>query len=136
MNSIYFKHSHLNHQPTSLYMPAQLWPKSPGAQSLPPQKPHMDPRYAQSVGCYPPARNPYARSGQNHDKKRKKRRSLHSKQITDVLGAWLHTHLDSAYPSEEQKVDLSRVTGLSEFQPSIFRYYPCSRILQHSIISG
>lgn len=99
--------------------------ESPYSRSLPPQPPHMDPRY--SYGGYPPA----AQDSHSHighavefqnveigEKSNKKRRGNLPKHTTDILRAWLHDHLDHAYPNEEQKQHLIRETGLSGFPRS------------------
>ncbi|KAI4227177.1 MAG: hypothetical protein L6R36_002615 [Xanthoria steineri] len=120
---------------SSSYMHSQLPPMNPGGRppmettytrSLPPQPPHMDPRYAQSVGYMPQSHDPYAQSGQQvqfhnvdvGENRNKKRRGNLPKQTTDILRAWLHEHLDHAYPSEEQKQHLIRETGLTDKQVS------------------
>ncbi|KAL8748523.1 MAG: hypothetical protein Q9199_008172 [Rusavskia elegans] len=116
----------------SSYMPSQLPPMNPGGRPamensyLPPQPPHMDPRYTQSAGYMPQSHDPYAQSGQQvqfhnvevGENRNKKRRGNLPKQTTDILRAWLHDHLDHAYPSEEQKQHLIRETGLTDKQVS------------------
>ncbi|KAL9577046.1 MAG: hypothetical protein Q9203_007599, partial [Teloschistes exilis] len=118
----------LTHPPTTYAQPQRpsagqgIRPsvESPYSRSLPPQPPHMDPRY--SYGGYPPA----AQDSHSHighavefqnveigEKSNKKRRGNLPKHTTDILRAWLHDHLDHAYPNEEQKQHLIRETGLS-----------------------
>ncbi|KAL8730179.1 MAG: hypothetical protein Q9166_004262 [cf. Caloplaca sp. 2 TL-2023] len=121
-------------QPAGSYMPSELPPMNPSARSpitnsysrsLPPQPPHMDPRYSQSSGYMPHLHDPYGQSGQQvqfqsvdmDHKSNKKRRGNLPKHTTDILRAWLHDHLDHAYPSEEQKQHLIRETGLSKCYP-------------------
>ena len=92
----------------------------------------MDPRYAQSVGYMPHSQDSYAPGGQQvqfhnvevGDNRNKKRRGNLPKQTTDVLRAWLHDHLDHAYPSEEQKQRLIRETGLSKCPCHCWREVP------------
>ncbi|KAL8661420.1 MAG: hypothetical protein Q9202_005602 [Teloschistes flavicans] len=82
----------------------------------------MDPRYPYG-GYAPPAQDSHAHMGhavefQNveiGEKSSKKRRGNLPKHTTDILRAWLHDHLDHAYPNEEQKQHLIRETGLSGF---------------------
>ncbi|KAI4273856.1 MAG: hypothetical protein LQ337_004347 [Flavoplaca oasis] len=122
-------------QPAGSYVASQLPPINPSTRqpldnsyprSLPPQPPRMDPRYAQSVGYMPHSHDQYAPGGQQvqfhnvevGDNRNKKRRGNLPKQTTDVLRAWLHDHLDHAYPSEEQKQHLIRETGLTDKQVS------------------
>ncbi|KAL8913067.1 MAG: hypothetical protein Q9171_002047 [Xanthocarpia ochracea] len=114
-------------QPAGSYMPSRLPPmENSYPRSLPPQPPHMDPRYAQAGGYMPHPHDSYAPPGQQvqfqnvdvGEKSNKKRRGNLPKQTTDVLRGWLHEHLDHAYPSEDQKQKLIQQTGLSEKQVS------------------
>ncbi|KAL8902893.1 MAG: hypothetical protein Q9207_004302 [Kuettlingeria erythrocarpa] len=52
------------------------------------------------------------------EKSKTKRRGNLPKQTTDILRAWLHEHLDHAYPNEEEKQQLIRETGLTDKQPN------------------
>ncbi|KAL8762670.1 MAG: hypothetical protein Q9184_001377 [Pyrenodesmia sp. 2 TL-2023] len=52
------------------------------------------------------------------EKSNKKPRGNLPKQTTDILRAWLHEHLDHAYPNEEEKQQLIRQTGLTDKQVS------------------
>ncbi|KAL8948328.1 MAG: hypothetical protein Q9222_005475 [Ikaeria aurantiellina] len=94
-------------------------------QPNPPQPPYMDHRYAHQA---------YSPGGQDHhlpggrpvefqnveigERANKKRRGNLPKHTTDILRAWLHEHLDHAYPNEEQKAELIEKTGLSDKQVS------------------
>lgn len=63
------------------------------------------------------------------EKSNKKRRGNLPKQTTDILRAWLHEHLDHAYPNEEEKQQLIRQTGLSKFPPEPLLHYPETSLL-------
>ncbi|KAL9603942.1 MAG: hypothetical protein Q9219_000880 [cf. Caloplaca sp. 3 TL-2023] len=85
----------------------------------------MDPRYPYaSYAAHP--NDPHAHVGRPvefhsvdvGEKSSKKRRGNLPKSTTDVLRAWLHDHLDHAYPNEEQKQQLIRQTGLTDKQVS------------------
>ena len=54
------------------------------------------------------------------DNKHRKRRGNLPKETTDKLRHWFSTHLDHPYPSEDEKQELMRQTGLlmSEYFPS------------------
>jgi hypothetical protein len=58
--------------------------------------------------------------GVNGDNKQRKRRGNLPKETTDKLRAWFAAHLSHPYPTEEEKHELMRQTGLqmSEFPPS------------------
>ncbi|KAI4153484.1 MAG: hypothetical protein L6R39_001551 [Caloplaca ligustica] len=120
-------------QSTPSSVPSQLPPmnssgralSNPYSQTLPPQPSHVDPRYP--YGSYAPhSQDPHGHIGrpvefQNvevGEKSNKKRRGNLPKQTTDILRAWLHEHLDHAYPNEEQKQQLIRETGLTDKQVS------------------
>ena len=91
---------------------------------LPPPPSSFDPRFASYH--YPPADQA---SGHMHtrpvefetvdvgEKSNKKRRGNLPKHTTDILRAWLHDHLEHAYPNEEQKQRLIQQTGLSKSRP-------------------
>ena len=51
------------------------------------------------------------------DGPQRKRRRF-SKEATDFLKAWLHSHSDNLYPSKDEKMQLCRATGLSKTQLS------------------
>ncbi|KAI1393549.1 uncharacterized protein F4822DRAFT_16468 [Hypoxylon trugodes] len=50
--------------------------------------------------------------GMNGEGKQRKRRGNLPKETTDKLRMWFHAHLHHPYPSEEEKQDLMRETGL------------------------
>ncbi|KAI1378341.1 hypothetical protein F4677DRAFT_392016 [Hypoxylon crocopeplum] len=56
--------------------------------------------------------------GMNGDSKQRKRRGNLPKETTDKLRAWFVAHLHHPYPSEEEKHDLMRQTGLQMNQIS------------------
>lgn len=58
--------------------------------------------------------------GMNGDNKQRKRRGNLPKETTDKLRAWFVAHLHHPYPSEDEKQELMRQTGLqmSESSPS------------------
>lgn len=95
---------------------------NPYSQPLPPQHTHVDPRYPYG-GYATQSADPHGRTGRSvefqnvevGEKSNKKRRGNLPKQTTDILRAWLHDHLDHAYPNEEQKQQLIRETGLSKY---------------------
>ncbi|KAL8832044.1 MAG: hypothetical protein Q9170_005041 [Blastenia crenularia] len=80
----------------------------------------MDPRYPYSGYASHP-HDAHAHLGHSvefqniepGERSSKKRRGNLPKQVTDILRAWLHDHLDHAYPNEEQKQQLIRETGLN-----------------------
>ncbi|KAI4132805.1 MAG: hypothetical protein LQ338_000509 [Usnochroma carphineum] len=98
---------------------------NPYSQPLPPQHTHVDPRYPYG-GYATQSADPHGRTGRSvefqnvevGEKSNKKRRGNLPKQTTDILRAWLHDHLDHAYPNEEQKQQLIRETGLTDKQVS------------------
>ncbi len=51
--------------------------------------------------------------GDTHDPRSKRRRGNLPKQVTDILRAWFHDHLDHPYPTEEDKQMFIARTGLS-----------------------
>ncbi|KAL8939211.1 MAG: hypothetical protein Q9216_003482 [Gyalolechia sp. 2 TL-2023] len=121
-------------QSASSGVPSQLPPINPivrppmgngYSQPVPPEALHMDPRYSYANYAHHP-HDPHTHMGrpvefQNvevGEKSNKKRRGNLPKQTTDVLRAWLHDHLDHAYPNEEQKQQLIRETNLTDKQVS------------------
>ena len=50
--------------------------------------------------------------GMHGDNKQRKRRGNLPKETTDKLRAWFHSHLSHPYPTEDEKQDLMRQTGL------------------------
>jgi hypothetical protein len=56
--------------------------------------------------------------GYGGDSKQRKRRGNLPKETTDKLRAWFVAHLQHPYPTEDEKQDLMRQTGLqmSKFQ--------------------
>lgn len=64
----------------------------------------------------------YGDSGESDAKQRKRRGNL-PKETTDKLRSWFVAHLQHPYPTEDEKQDLMRQTGLqmSEFQFSLFQ---------------
>ena len=46
----------------------------------------------------------------------KKSRENYSKVVGEVLKEWLHKHLTNPYPSDEEKLDLAKKTGLTVLQ--------------------
>lgn len=54
------------------------------------------------------------------DNKQRKRRGNLPKETTDKLRAWFVAHLQHPYPTEDEKQDLMRQTGLqmSKFNPT------------------
>lgn len=51
--------------------------------------------------------------GDSNDPRSKRRRGNLPKQVTDILRAWFHDHLDHPYPTEEDKQMFIARTGLS-----------------------
>jgi Homeobox KN domain len=51
--------------------------------------------------------------GDSNDPRSKRRRGNLPKQVTDILRAWFHEHLDHPYPTEEDKQMFIARTGLS-----------------------
>ncbi|KAI4250538.1 MAG: hypothetical protein L6R40_000138 [Gallowayella cf. fulva] len=116
-------------QPADSHTPSYLQPMNPSPRpsmdnsyprSLPPQPAPTDPRYSPPGGYLSHSHDHYSHSGQQvqfqkvevGEKSNKKRRGNLPKHTTDILRAWLHEHLEHAYPSEEQKQQLIRETGL------------------------
>lgn len=78
-----------------------------------------------SAAGYGPHYGEYMRFGElgmgmNGDNKQRKRRGNLPKETTDKLRAWFVAHLHHPYPSEDEKQELMRQTGLqmSESSPS------------------
>jgi len=65
-------------------------------------------------GMYPGSNFPYGSEGSDggHDSKQRKRRGNLPKETTDKLRAWFVAHLQHPYPTEDEKQDLMRQTGL------------------------
>lgn len=116
---------------------------NPYPQPLTPPPPHTDSRYHYN-GYAPHPHNSHVsmerpvefQNVEAGEKSKSKRRGNLPKQTTDILRAWLHEHLDHAYPNEEEKQQLIRETGLSKYSPELlsrhFRtwrspFQPCPR---------
>lgn len=54
--------------------------------------------------------------GDSNDPRAKRRRGNLPKQVTDILRAWFHDHLDHPYPTEEDKQMFMARTGLTMSQ--------------------
>lgn len=65
-----------------------------------------------------PQPNNFGVLGDSSDARSKRRRGNLPKQVTDILRAWFHEHLDHPYPSEEDKQMFIARTGLSISQVS------------------
>lgn len=61
---------------------------------------------------YPGSSFPYGMSDSGHDSKQRKRRGNLPKETTDKLRSWFVSHLQHPYPTEDEKQDLMRQTGL------------------------
>ena len=61
--------------------------------------------------------------GDSNDPRSKRRRGNLPKQVTDILRAWFHDHLDHPYPTEEDKQMFIARTGLSISQVCKSAYY-------------
>ncbi|KAF2680503.1 hypothetical protein K458DRAFT_92094 [Lentithecium fluviatile CBS 122367] len=101
-------------------------------------RPH-DPYYGQLQSAYPPPPPPHPSYDNNFPTQtqpaynsytfqssmgldqsgfNRKRRGNLPKEATAILKAWFHSHRDSPYPSEDEKVELCRQTNLSMNQVS------------------
>lgn len=97
----------------------------------PPAMPSSHQPYERSPftpGVYsrPYHRDPYMRmsehgGSQGNENKQRKRRGNLPKETTDKLRAWFVSHLQHPYPTEDEKQDLMRQTGL---QMSKFYHFP------------
>lgn len=70
-----------------------------------------------SAGVYGPPYGEYMRLGEMSvgmagDSKQRKRRGNLPKETTDKLRAWFVAHLHHPYPTEDEKQELMRQTGL------------------------
>ena len=63
----------------------------------------------------------FAVIGDSNDPRSKRRRGNLPKQVTDILRAWFHDHLDHPYPTEEDKQMFIARTGLSISQVRRFK---------------
>lgn len=72
---------------------------------------------------YPNGMNPYSADGNDReaDTRQRKRRGNLPKETTDKLRAWFVSHLTHPYPTEDEKQELMRQTGL---QMSKSYFYP------------
>ncbi|KAH8653182.1 hypothetical protein BGZ60DRAFT_179929 [Tricladium varicosporioides] len=61
---------------------------------------------------YPSSGYPYSMNDSSNDNKQRKRRGNLPKETTDKLRAWFVAHLQHPYPTEDEKQDLMRQTGL------------------------
>ncbi|PBP27297.1 hypothetical protein BUE80_DR001514, partial [Diplocarpon rosae] len=70
--------------------------------------------------AYPGSLNPYGAEGHEResDSRQRKRRGNLPKETTDKLRAWFMTHLTHPYPTEDEKQELMRQTGLQMNQIS------------------
>ncbi|KAI6777672.1 Homeobox protein PKNOX2-like protein [Emericellopsis cladophorae] len=57
-------------------------------------------------------------AGAPHDQKQRKRRGNLPKETTDKLRSWFHAHVSHPYPTEDEKQELMRQTGLQMNQIS------------------
>ncbi|KAL3419303.1 Homeobox protein PKNOX1 [Phlyctema vagabunda] len=78
-----------------------------------------------STQAYPPAQNPhdpymagYGDMSLSGESKTRKRRGNLPKETTDKLRAWFVAHLQHPYPTEDEKQELMRLTGLQMNQIS------------------
>ncbi|KAL2064250.1 hypothetical protein VTL71DRAFT_4744 [Oculimacula yallundae] len=71
-------------------------------------------------GMYPNNMNPYGADGHDRDSdtRQRKRRGNLPKETTDKLRAWFMAHLQHPYPTEDEKQELMRQTGLQMNQIS------------------
>jgi len=88
------------------------------AQSLSLSSIHPMDRTPFSAGGYGPPYGEYMRFGEmpmgpGVDNKQRKRRGNLPKETTDKLRAWFFSHLHHPYPTEDEKQDLMRQTGLA-----------------------
>lgn len=60
---------------------------------------------------------PYGMSDSGHESKPRKRRGNLPKETTDKLRAWFVAHLQHPYPTEDEKQNLMRQTGLQMSMP-------------------
>lgn len=113
---------------------------SAGSPGYPPYHPYHHPSRVQSLsmGSIPPMdRMPFSPSaygsyhdymriselggmGLNGDSKQRKRRGNLPKETTDKLRAWFLAHLQHPYPTEDEKQELMRQTGL---QMSTYHFF-------------
>lgn len=88
------------------------------AQSLSLGSAHLDGSLPFSPGAYgPPFQDSYMRTGEYNmgasgDGKQRKRRGNLPKETTDKLRSWFLGHLHHPYPTEDEKQELMRQTGL------------------------
>ncbi len=86
----------------------------------------FDQRAAFPAAEYGPQYQDYMRVGEqggmgvNGDNKQRKRRGNLPKETTDKLRAWFMAHLQHPYPTEDEKQDLMRQTGLQMSRSSLF----------------
>ena len=75
--------------------------------------------------AYPGSSFPYGLERDENDSKQRKRRGNLPKETTDKLRAWFVAHLQHPYPTEDEKQELMRQTGLQMSKLSCFHYnYP------------
>jgi hypothetical protein len=81
---------------------------------------------------------PYGLEGNDggSDSKQRKRRGNLPKETTDKLRAWFVAHLQHPYPTEDEKQELMRQTGLqmSMFPPNILIFIADADFLNRSNI--
>ncbi|KAL6871895.1 hypothetical protein J3F83DRAFT_620679 [Trichoderma novae-zelandiae] len=92
------------------------------SQPTSPRLPYDSKRY--SAGVYPASHhmepNPYGESGATAGggARPRRRRGNLPKETTDQLRAWLNAHLHHPYPTEDEKQQLMRTTGLQMSKPN------------------
>jgi hypothetical protein len=68
--------------------------------------------FANSSAGYPSGNYPYGHEVPEADSKQRKRRGNLPKETTDKLRTWFVAHLQHPYPTEDEKQELMRQTGL------------------------
>ncbi|KAK2626681.1 hypothetical protein QTJ16_003856 [Diplocarpon rosae] len=76
--------------------------------------------FSSAPNAYSGSMNPYGAEGHEResDSRQRKRRGNLPKETTDKLRAWFMTHLTHPYPTEDEKQELMRQTGLQMNQIS------------------
>lgn len=67
-------------------------------------------------------------SGDQNSFQHRKRRGNLPKEATAILKEWFSKHSESPYPTEDEKLELCRLTGLTLNQVSSMAPSPCSRL--------
>lgn len=117
--------------PTSTFDPPMYQPSSLSRSQQPRGQSYSGPSYSMShdrtpfssnfhYGGFPASSSPYGLevSDGGNDSKQRKRRGNLPKETTDKLRAWFIAHLQHPYPTEDEKQDLMRQTGLQMNQIS------------------